>query len=488
MKSLSSVAANLSNDARKDLAMSSLSNAESITDLAKRKRVSRHFIYRQQHKAVEAIDEAFAPKDAEVLFYLPVTEAWLKQLILALVLICHSSYRGVQELLRDLFAISISVGAIHNRLQWAAEQAAAINRSQDLSPIRVGLHDEIFQGSRPVLAGVDAASTYCYLLADADHRDADTWGVHLLDAHAQGFNPAHTIADAGQGLRAGQRAALGDTPCHGDNFHIQRQCETLANLLARVAKGATSRRKALELKMNAAKELGCGNTLSTPLALARQTEQQAVHLARDVKTLTHWLSHDILALAGPVLVERQALLDFVVAELQHREHLDPARIRPVRTALEKQRDDLLAFAGVLDAKLADIAQDCNASLHLVREVCLLQRKSPSSSAYWQRWNQLHKKLADKFHRVVDAVVEAMKHIPRTSSLVENLNSRLRNYFFLRHQLGSPYLNLLQFFLNHRTFLRSRRPERVGKSPKELMTGQSQPHWLEQLGFKRFQQS
>jgi hypothetical protein len=49
-----------------------------------------------------------------------------------------------------------------------------INREQDLSGIRVGLHDEIFQGTMPVLAGVDAASTYCYLLTVADHRDADT--------------------------------------------------------------------------------------------------------------------------------------------------------------------------------------------------------------------------------------------------------------------------------------------------------------------------
>ena len=31
----------------------------------------------------------------------------------------------------------------------------------------------------PVLAGVDAASTYCYLLADAEHRDADTWASVL---------------------------------------------------------------------------------------------------------------------------------------------------------------------------------------------------------------------------------------------------------------------------------------------------------------------
>jgi hypothetical protein len=205
-----------------------------------------------------------------------------------------------------------------------------------------------------------------------------------------------------------------------------------------------------------------------------------------VKTLVHWLIHDILALAGPVLAERQALFDFIVAELRHQEHLDPPRIRPVRTALEKQRDDLLAFAGVLDERLAGIAQDCDAPLYLVRDVCLLQRKSPSSNAYWQRWNLLHKKLAGKFQRVADAVAEAMKHIPRASSLVENLNSRLRNYFFRRRQLGAPYLNLLQFFLNHRTFLRSHRPERVGKSPKELMTGQRHPHWLELLGFSRFQ--
>ena len=32
-------------------------------------------------------------------------------------------------------------------------------------------------------------------------------------------------------------------------------------------------------------------------------------------------------------------------------------------------------------------------------------------------------------------------------MVENLNSRLRTYFTLRRQLGTPYLGLLQFFLN-----------------------------------------
>ena len=68
-------------------------------------------------------------------------------------------------------------------------------------------------------------------------------------AAAQGLRPDYTIADAGQGLRAGQRAAWGDTPpCHGDVFHIQRQCEGLANTLQRLAQGATSRRTALQPK------------------------------------------------------------------------------------------------------------------------------------------------------------------------------------------------------------------------------------------------
>ncbi len=45
--------------------------------------------------------------------------------------------------------------------------------------------------------------------------------------------------------------------------------------------------------------------------------------------------------------------------------------------------------------------------------------------------------------------------------------------------------MLRFFLNHRTFMRSEHPERVSKSPTELLTGKKHPHWLELLGFERF---
>src|SRR5208337_4397207 len=180
----------------------------------------------------------------------------------------------------------IRKGRFPHQLLGAGSQAGAVNCDQNLSGIDVGLHDKIFQGTMPVLAGVDAASTYCYLLAAADHRDADTWGVHLLDATEQGLKPDYTIADAAQGLRAGQKAAWDDTPCHGDVFHIQRQYEGLANTLSRLAKGATSRRKKLEARIDRAGQRGPDGDLVFRLELARQTETRANRLARDIRTLS----------------------------------------------------------------------------------------------------------------------------------------------------------------------------------------------------------
>jgi hypothetical protein len=211
------------------------------------------------------------------------------------------------------------------------------------------------------------------------------------------------------------------------------------------------------------------------------THTQAHGLARDMRTLTHWLRHDVLALAGPALATRQLLFDFIVEELAAREPEDPRRIRPVRVALQNQRDDLLAFAGVLDAKLADIAQAHAIGEPLVRETLVLHRLPTTSPVYWQGWNRLRARVGGKFHALFGAVSRAMADTPRSSSLVENLKSRLRTYFTLRRHLGGSYLDLLRFFLNHRRFLRSRHAEHQGKSPRELMTGHGHPHWLTLLG-------
>jgi hypothetical protein len=178
-------------DIRQDIGIQVLSRSQPISHLAATHQVSRKFIYQQGDKAQRSLDESFkpTPADDEVLFHLPVTQNWLYQLILGLVLICHSSYRSVVELFRDLFDTPISIGTVHNRLEAAAAKAAEGDQAQDLSGINVGLHDEIYQANKPVLVGVDAASTYCYLLKAIEHRDEETWGCRgQRRCHNQQYN------------------------------------------------------------------------------------------------------------------------------------------------------------------------------------------------------------------------------------------------------------------------------------------------------------
>src|SRR3954447_24634932 len=147
---------------RQDLAVQVLAGAQPVSDLARDSEVSRKFLYQQADTAREALSHAFHPqvKDEDVLFYLPVTKAWLRQLVLALVLACHAPYRAVIELFGDLLDWHISLGTVHNIVRSAVEPARAISRRVDLAGVHDAALDEIFQAQKPVFVGVDTDSTY----------------------------------------------------------------------------------------------------------------------------------------------------------------------------------------------------------------------------------------------------------------------------------------------------------------------------------------
>jgi len=476
---------------RRDISVRALAGSMPISQIARQNHVSRKFVYRQVSKASKALEEVFGSplEDKAVLFTLPVTKNWIRQLVLAQVLIGHTSFRGVVEIMKAVFDYhNISIGTIHNIVQDAIATARPINDTRDLSGIRVGAHDEIFQAAKPVLVGMDVDSTYCYLLAEEDHRDATTWGVHLLYLAERALRPDYTIADGGSGLRAGQAEAWDNVPCHGDVFHAERELGKLAVYLANRAVSCTSVREKLEQKMNRARKTGRGQKLSKRLSLVRQAEASTIRLADDIGTVADWMKNDILSLAGPELATRRELFDFIVEQLQQREQLCANRIGSVRRMLQRQRDNLLAFAGVLDERFDELARQFQVPADIVQGICELQGMDQNCPAYWQCRQRLREILRHRFYDVETAVRQIMSEIPRASSLVENLNSRLRNYFFLRRYIGNGYLDLLRFFLNHRRYIRSDRPERVGKSPAELLNGVLHPHWLELLGYQRFRQN
>jgi hypothetical protein len=231
--------------------------------------------------------------------------------------------------------------------------------------------------------------------------------VHLLDLACQDLAPDHTVTDAGPALRAGQNAAWPVTPCHGGVFHAEYKFGRLVAYATHRAEGAIAARETLERRMARARARGQGTRFSKRLALAWQAEVRRVALADDLRLLSDWLQRDVRALAGPAWDVRRDLFDFLVQALAVRGPLCPHRMGPVRRALERQRDDLLAFAAVLD------------------------------------------------------------ETSRASSVIENLNSRLRNYLFLRRDIGRDYLDLLRFFPQPPT-VPPERPSRTSR-PKSRQT-------------------
>jgi hypothetical protein len=481
---------------RQFLAVQVLVGAQPVAELAREYEVSRKFLYQQADAARDALTDAFNPqaKDEDVLFHLPVTKAWLRQLVLALVLVGHAPYRAVVELFRDLLDWGISLGTVHNIVRSAVEPARAISGRVDLAGVRNGAQDEIFQARMPVLVGVDTATTYCYLLSMEEHRDADTWGVRLLELVDQGFNPEATVADAGSSLRAGQAEALPNVPCQGDVFHIVCDLKAVVGFLENRAYDALDttdqceRRRDRLRRPTKRRRAKSAHGPAQRLRRARIASDEAVALAEDVALLVGWLRHDILTVAGPCYTERCQLYDFVVAELKARASKCPHRLEPICRALENQRDDLLTFARRLDEDLEQLGQELQIPAELARCMLKTQARDERDPRRWAEEEALRKELRGRFHAVQLAVAALAEETVRASSLVESLNSRLRTYFFLRRHLGSDYLALLQFYLNHRPLERSDRPQRVGKTPAELLTGQPHPHWLEMLGYTLFRRA
>ena len=469
---------------RMGIAIEAISKKSPLSQVARIHEVSRKFVYQQKNVAIEAMSQAFCDLecggDDQVLASISITKDWLHRMVLELILVCHASFRNVCEILQDRFHIQMSIGTVSNIVTKAVERARQLSVQEDLSLIKVGAHDEIFQGGMPVLVGCDVESTYCYLLAAVEHLDAESWGVSLLDASAKGLNPDFTIGDRGLALRAGQAMVWPNKPCHSDVFHALHELGKARIYLENRAYGTISALGEIERKMIRIKKHAKGNKLSKRLGLARIESERAIALSDDITILFSWLQKDILSLTGPDLKTREKLFDFFIAELHARELQAYHRIAPVRRKLENQKEDLLRFVDIIDHEIEIIAREYDVNEFHVRQLFMTKTPELAESCRVQQEGKIRELLADKFDGINDRLEELIKKTVRASSVAENLNSRLRNYFFLRKQIGPAYLDLLRFFLNHHRFIRSEHPDHEGKSPLEILTGQQHSHWLDML--------
>lgn len=481
-------AKSLSPERKKRVALEVISGRKTTTQAAKENNTSRKYIRQQSKNARIAIDKQFnidqSNNDA-VIYYLPVTKMWIMQLVLALMFLGFSSYRNIVMILKDLFDYDISIGTINNMFAEAVEKARVINAAEDLSNINVTANDELFHHNKPILSGIDVRSLYCYLLTSEDHRDEETWAIHLMDAQDKGLNPQRTLGDDAGGLVSGHKITFPETPYDYDNFHLSQSLMDLRRYFRNRLKTAITERNTLEIK---AKKYFYDDGLADKALIARAAEDNIRHLSTTLDTLISWLEHDILNKAGPTIEERRKLYDFIVEEFKKLEAIESNRIRAMRITLENKKEAALNFTTVLNEEFTTISQKYKLSINILWELCKLQRCDVNNNQYYIRSMPLRIELKNLFTEIETAVIEAMESTERTSSMIENLNGRVRKYISYREEIGYGFLDLLRFFLNHKPIERSAKTERKGKTPAEILSRKSHPHWLELLGFERFKRA
>jgi hypothetical protein len=112
----------------------------------------------------------------------------------------------------------------------------------------------------------------------------------------------------------------------------------------------------------------------------------------------------------------------------------PNAFFPLIRMLRNHRGNLLAFADELDVSLAALASEHHVKVDVVRDVLLLLQ--PRTTTQWQDEAALRRQLGERFYPQQTAVAALTDCPIRASSVTENVNSRLENFFFLRRHPSS----------------------------------------------------
>jgi hypothetical protein len=315
-----------------------------------------------------------------------------------------------------------------------------------------------------------------------DKLDQDTWEMYLNDLKSRSFYPTVNLLDGGSSMNPAFKTVFEKAKLRYDHFHIIKNIKELLRFLKN--KGESAVTLALKYFGKFSKKDTTDNTTLWDVTSMDMKNCEDIYFK--TSTLLTWMQYDILQLPAPNPSIRSELFDFIIEELKKVVGKHPHRIADIITTLSNQKDSLIDVAESLNTQLfKDIAIKHGVSLDTVWDICYFNRYKLTSQEYQLQSLALDEKLGDKFDLIEDDVLNCIDTTYRTSSVIENFNSRLRPYIDARKGFKSNRYSFIQFMLNHLPFKRSANPEHQGRLAAEIFTGKDLPEWTELLNLKRF---
>lgn len=412
---------------------------------------------------------AFCQKFVPGTQFIAIDESFYEKMVISLALDGSASEEGIQRFLEENFQKHFSIGKISQILNQAADRAAEFDASIDLSGIRQGANDEIFQCGTPVLTGIDPVSTYIYLLQQEEDRSAQTWQTAMQACKARNLNLDVSISDFGTGLLSGIPRAFPDACVQPDIFHWMMELGKEISAQERKAYAMLSDYYRWQEALNGQRiqEKTFEKLLSLeeklPLVLERCDKLQILY---------QWL-REMTGYHGYHYEDAFSLCRWILEKMEEAAGEDCSHLKKVLLKTRRNLPEVLTCLKRAEEALKTYAVKHGYSSEafiLMYRLPGYQPGSPEYQAADRRVRHLLKKAYGACYLEIQGILDGVK---RASSLVENLNGRLRRYMNLKRMVPSKFLTLLKVYFNTKRYRRSRKAERVGKSPFELLTGKKQ---------------
>lgn len=474
-------------ETRAQIALEGLANRGrwgSITQLARRYRVSRQFVY----LLMWAVSHVFEPQTrSEPESSRALTVEW-DELVLALKVQGDCSVGDISQILKTLGIPKDSIGAVSGYLRQLA--ASLPQENPPVARRIVVLADEIFASGKPLLLVIEGRSHYILKGLLGPDRKGDTWCKVFEDLQREGHEIVRVVSDLGSGLLSGAEAAgLEHLP---DLMHLFHPLSPFLSRFEHQAEGAIAEEYE--------RQRVWGNSRSTATRRKRlRLYKAAVHHAHDAIERYEdyaYLWRELLRAFDPFHPDGTvrtravaqgdvlAILDLMESEFDH-EKLHAA-VRSLRKALETY----WAYFDRLEAIVAELSEGLPDEV--LRELCLAwqcEKKSRGTKDY-RRKKALEQRAQD--HRLLagwgsindlDAaaqrVFDRLEDNVRSSSPLEAINALVRDHLnSCRGQITQEMLDLIVYYLNHRI---ARRGPYKGTSAWERLTGKPEEGtYIEQI--------
>lgn len=448
---------------------------EAASKIAEELSMSREYVYQQKEKVQEYTDQLdnAEPKALTI----KIDKRNTERTILSLSLDCHASIGGIQRFFERIYHKQISVGYISGVLQEAAVRAQAFDEGIDLSGINQGANDEIFQCGTPILVGIDPESTYTYLLEEASDRTAETWAIYLSDRKEHGLELSTSINDGGKGLMAGIPQVYPDVEMQADTFHViygmGKEISRVERNVYKLINGEYALKANLESKKPRKKN-------EEKLTELRPKTAEKIKIYDKLYILFSWIK-EMLSFSGYNLEDSVSLLTWILQEMEAIAVNEPGIGKEVSKVL-KMLPNLLIFIKRLEGSMETCARETGIPAQAFQLMYRQRSYSASSEQSNEIQCQLVYMLRERYTEANDHFQKMLTTTKKASSLVENLNGRIRVYMEVKRVVPTRFFTLMKVYFNTRRYSRSRCRERIGKSPLEILTGISQPEFLEALGY------